>query len=61
MGYDYDGTIEKLEQFKAEEESLLKRAIANGHDSLARSVQESIRGYEKSIAKCAEIRDRQSA
>jgi len=61
MGYDYDGTIEKFEQFKAEDELLLKRAIANGHDSLAGSVRKSIRGYEESIAECAKIRDEQSA
>lgn len=61
MGYDYDGTIEKFKQFKAEEERLLKRAIANGHNNLAESVRKSIREYEESIAKCAKIRDEQSA
>ena len=61
MEYDYDGTIKKLEQFKAEEELLLKRAIANGHSSLAKSVRKSIREYEKSIVECTKMRDKQSA
>ena len=61
MGYDYDGTIEKFEQFKAEEERLLKRAIANGHSNLAKSARKSIREYEESIAKWAKMRDGQSA
>ena len=61
MGYDYDSTIKKFEQFKAEEERLLERAIDNGHDNLAKSVRKSIRDYEESIAECTEIRDKQSA
>ncbi len=61
MEYDYDSTIKKFEQFKAEEERLLKRAIANGHDNLAESVRKSIREYEESIAECTKIRDKQSA
>lgn len=60
MGYDYDGAIEKFKRFKAEEERLLKRAIANGHNNLAESARKSIREYEKSIAKCAKMRDEQS-
>lgn len=60
MGYDYDGTIEKFEQFKAEEERLLKRAIANGHSNLAKSARKSIRKYEESIAEYTKIRDGQS-
>lgn len=35
MGYDYDGTIETLKQFKAEKEDLLKHVLVNGHDELA--------------------------
>lgn len=61
MEYDYDSTIKKFEQFKAEEERLLKRAIANGHSNLAESVRKSIREYEESIAECTKIRDKQSA
>ena len=61
MAYDYDGTIEKLRQFKSEDEDLLKRTTANGHDSLAQSVRKSIEGYEESIAKITRIRDGQSA
>lgn len=61
MGYDYDGTIETLKQFKAEKEDLLKRVLANGHDELAESVRESIAGYEETISKCERIRAEQSA
>ena len=61
MGYDYDGTIETLKQFKAEKEDLLKRVLANGHGELAESVRESIAGYEETINKCQQIRAGQSA
>ena len=61
MAYDYDGTVEKLRQFKAEDEDLLRRAISNGHDGLAESVRKSIEGHEESIVKITRIRDGQSA
>ena len=61
MGYDYDGTIEMLKQFKAEKEDLLKRVLANCHDELAGSVRESIASYDDTISRCERIRAEQSA
>ena len=60
MGYDYDTTIAKLEQFKAEKEGLLEDLLASDHYDFAKTIQQSITGYNDTIAKCKRIRDQQS-
>lgn len=61
MGFDYDGTIQKLKQFKREDEEKLDGVVAAGHVRLAESVRRSIATHEECIAGIEAIRDEQSS
>lgn len=61
MGFDYDGTITTLKQFKRESEHLLEKALTNGHDDLAKSARRTVDQYSESIVRIEAIRDGQSS
>ena len=61
MGFDYDGTIQKLKQFKREDEEKLDGVVTAGYVKLAESVRRSIATHEACIAGIEAIRDEQSS
>ncbi len=61
MGFDYDGYIEKLKEWKAEDEETAARAEAAGEKRIAEWCRECASRRADSIAEVEAIRDSHSA
>ena len=60
MGFDYDGYIEKLKEWKVEDEETAARAEAAGEKRIAEQYKKSAGGYDNDIIEAEAIRDSQS-
>ena len=61
MGFDYDGYIEKLKEWNAEDEETAAEAEAAGETRIAEWYRESVRSRAESIIEVESIRDSHSA
>lgn len=61
MGFDYDGYIEKLKEWNAEDEETAARAEAAGETRIAEWYRKSASRRADSIIEVEAIRDSQSA
>lgn len=61
MGFDYDGYIEKLKEWNAEDEETAAEAEAAGEKRIAEWYRESVRSRAESIIEVEAIRDSHSA
>lgn len=61
MGFDYDGYIEKLKEWNAEDEETAARAEAAGETRIAERYRKYVSRRANSIIEVESIRDSQSA